>query len=70
MRSRNARQTYRIRRVDRTYPSVLVVDDLMGSGATLNEIARKIKDAGIADKVYGVCIVGINTKKLVVERKV
>ncbi len=35
-----------------------LIDDAVGSGATLQETARKIKDRGIAKKVYGVALVG------------
>ena len=67
-RIENAKETYVVRSTDRTYKKILVVDDLVGSGATLNEIALKCKEKQIADEVYGLCLVGINTKKLMVVR--
>ena len=65
----NARSTYRVKRTLDQYRRVLLVDDIVGSGATLNEIARQCKEKKIAEAVYGLCLVGINTKKLVVVRK-
>lgn len=41
-----------------TYNHVLLIDDAVGSGATLNEIAGKIKRKGIAKKITGVAVVG------------
>jgi len=40
------------------YESILLIDDAVGSGATLNEIAKKIKDKQIAKKVIGLAITG------------
>jgi len=40
------------------YKNVLLVDDAVGSGATMNEVARQIKDKKIAKKVVGVAITG------------
>ena len=65
----NARNTYRVTRSGKVYEKLLLVDDLVGSGATVNEIARKFKEAGIAKEVHCLCLVGINSKKLVVVRK-
>ena len=46
--------------VDRNgvYKNVLVIDDAVGSGATLHEIAVKMKNQGTAKKVIGLSIVG------------
>lgn len=38
--------------------NVLLIDDAVGSGATLNQIAGKIKNKQLAEKVIGVAIVG------------
>ena len=65
----NARNTYKVVRSGKSYKKLLLVDDLVGSGATVNEIARKFKEGGIAKEVHCVCLVGINSKKLVVVRK-
>ncbi len=40
------------------YKNVLLVDDAVGSGATMNETARQIKDKKIAKKVVGIAITG------------
>jgi predicted amidophosphoribosyltransferase len=40
------------------YNKVLLIDDAVGSGATLNEIAKKIKDLKIAKEVIGLAITG------------
>ena len=38
--------------------TVLLIDDAVGSGATLNETAKKIKEKGLAKKVIGLAFVG------------
>lgn len=40
------------------YENVLLIDDAVGSGATLNETARKLKERGAAKKVFGLAITG------------
>ncbi|HQB50671.1 MAG TPA: HTH domain-containing protein [bacterium] len=40
------------------FDSILLIDDAVGSGATLNEIAKKIKEKGVAKKVIGLAITG------------
>ena len=40
------------------YKRILLIDDAVGSGATMNEIANKIKDKGIAKQVFGLAITG------------
>lgn len=40
------------------YNHLLLIDDAVGSGATLNQVAGKIKQKGIAKKVSGLAIVG------------
>jgi predicted amidophosphoribosyltransferase len=37
---------------------VLLIDDAVGSGATLNQIAEKIKIKSISKSVYGLAVVG------------
>jgi DNA-binding Lrp family transcriptional regulator len=56
-RIENARQTFVILESSH-FGTVLLIDDAVGSGATLNEIARKIKDKKIAKKVIGLAITG------------
>ena len=41
-----------------SYQNVLLIDDAVGSGATLNETASQIKEKGIAKKVIGLSITG------------
>src|SRR3990167_8431642 len=40
------------------YKTVLLIDDALGSGATLNESAQKIKNQKVADTVIGLAITG------------
>ncbi|MEK7175243.1 MAG: phosphoribosyltransferase family protein [Patescibacteria group bacterium] len=40
------------------YKTILLVDDALGSGATLNETAQKIKNQGVAKKIIGLAITG------------
>ena len=41
------------------YGNILLIDDAVGSGATLNETARKIKSKGlISGKIIGLAITG------------
>jgi hypothetical protein len=56
-RIRNAENTFAI--TDRrTYDHIILIDDAVGSGATLNEVAGKIKSKGVARKITGLAIVG------------
>src|SRR3989338_5187369 len=41
-----------------SYDSVVLIDDAVGSGATMNEIASKLKERGIAKAVTGLALVG------------
>lgn len=41
-----------------SYKNVLLIDDAVGSGSTLNQIAGKINNKQLAEKVIGVAIVG------------
>lgn len=41
-----------------SYNKVLILDDAIGSGATINEIALKIKASGLAKEFYGLAITG------------
>jgi hypothetical protein len=42
----------------RQFKNILLIDDAVGSGATINETAAKLKQKGIAQKVIGLAIVG------------
>lgn len=56
-RINNANSTFAIsERV--SYSHVLLIDDAVGSGATLNQIAKKLKDKKTAERVTGLAIVG------------
>lgn len=56
-RIENARSTI-IANDDREYGTILLIDDALGSGATMNETAQKIKKRGIAKTVIGLAITG------------
>ncbi len=68
-RIKNARETIFIDQITARYHHVLLIDDAVGSGATLNETAKKIKKMGIAQKVYGFAVVG-SIKKFEIIREV
>ncbi len=56
-RIRNAQNTFAV--VDnRQFNHVLLIDDAVGSGSTLNQIAEKIKNKQVAKKVTGIAVVG------------
>jgi predicted DNA-binding protein YlxM (UPF0122 family) len=56
-RIRNAENTFAV--VDnRKFKHVLLIDDAVGSGSTLNQIAEKIKNKQVAKKVTGIAVVG------------
>ena len=54
----NARGSIYIKDESRHYQNILLIDDAVDSGATLNETATKLKQSGVANKVIGVAIVG------------
>jgi DNA-binding Lrp family transcriptional regulator len=41
-----------------SYKNVLLIDDAIGSGATLNQVACKVKKNNVAQKIYGFAITG------------
>ena len=43
---------------NRSFGNVLLLDDAVGSGATLNQVACKLKNSGVAKKVFGFSITG------------
>jgi biotin operon repressor len=53
----NARNTFIIPN-QKAYKKILILDDAVGSGATINEIALKIKEKNLADEVIGLAITG------------
>ncbi len=56
-RIKNAENTFAVSETVK-YKHVLLIDDAVGSGSTLNQIAGKIKQKGVAKKVSGLAIVG------------
>jgi predicted amidophosphoribosyltransferase len=55
----NAQSTIAINPNQNINGNVLILDDAVGSGATLNETARKIKNISMQKiKVYGYAVVG------------
>jgi phosphoribosylpyrophosphate synthetase len=56
-RINNAENTFAVTETVK-YQHVLLIDDAVGSGSTLNQIAGKIKQKGIAKKITGLAIVG------------
>ncbi|MBM3209339.1 MarR family transcriptional regulator [Candidatus Shapirobacteria bacterium] len=57
-RIENARRTIFIKDASVKYNRVLLIDDAVGSGASLNETAKKLKEEGITRRVIGFAIVG------------
>jgi predicted transcriptional regulator/adenine/guanine phosphoribosyltransferase-like PRPP-binding protein len=53
----NAKKTIAVNNSN-NYENVLLIDDVTGSGATLNETAQKLIEKGIAKNVYGFTITG------------
>jgi predicted amidophosphoribosyltransferase len=56
-RINNANKTFTIPELN-SYNKVLLIDDAVGSGATLNQIARKIKEKRIAKHIDAIALVG------------
>jgi len=57
-RIENARATIVYKKDDKFYNKILLIDDALGSGATLNEVAKKIKTEKGAKKIIGLALVG------------
>jgi hypothetical protein len=56
-RINNAENTFVVRG-NVSYNNVLLIDDAIGSGSTLNQIAGKIKNKKLANKIIGLAVVG------------
>lgn len=56
-RIKNASETMMVKEMSLKYKKVILIDDAVGSGATLNEAGKKLKERGV-QKVYGLAIVG------------
>lgn len=57
-RIENAQKTIHLKNISERYTTILLIDDAVGSGATMNEVAKKIKGIGMAKKVIGFAVVG------------
>lgn len=57
-RIKNARETIFVEGLSAKYNRVFLIDDAVGSGATFNETAKKLKQMGLAKQVYGFAVVG------------
>lgn len=53
----NAKNTFYVP-TQKKYEHILIIDDAIGSGATINEIALKLKDKKVAKKITGLAITG------------
>ena len=67
-RLENADRTFYVRPMKESYNKVLLIDDFVGSGATLNQIAKKLIQQGVAKKVWGIGIVGVRKGFKVVKK--
>ena len=67
-RLENADRTFYVRPMKESYDTVLLIDDFIGSGATLNQIAKKLIQQGVAKKVWGIGIVGVRKGFKVVKK--
>jgi hypothetical protein len=56
-RIRNAENTFAVTD-SRSFNHVVLIDDAVGSGSTLNQIAAKLKQKAVAQKITGLAIVG------------
>ena len=45
-------------KVNKPYKKILLIDDFTGSGSTLNQVAKKCKEQGVAEKVIGLTLTG------------
>lgn len=57
-RIENAQGTIFIKDAFKRYEKLLLIDDAVGSGASLNETAKKLKEEKVAKTVIGFAIVG------------
>lgn len=54
----NAKGSIFLKDETKKYKTILLIDDAIGSGATMNETAKKIKQTGMAKTVIGLAVVG------------
>jgi Winged helix-turn-helix DNA-binding len=57
-RIKNAENTIFLSSPQKSYDTVLLIDDFVGSGATLNIMAKKLKQGGYAKKVLAISLLG------------
>lgn len=57
-RIKNARESIYIKNDRVGYRNVLLIDDAVGSGASMNEVAKKLVEQDVAERVYGFALVG------------
>ncbi|MBU1085215.1 MAG: hypothetical protein ABIJ43_02005 [Candidatus Beckwithbacteria bacterium] len=61
-RIENARETIiideRKQKTKKNYKTVLIIDDATGSGASMNEVAKKLKQKEMVEKVIGFSLIG------------
>ena len=57
-RIRNADATFTVPPTEKRCNRLLLIDDMVGSGATLNSVAKKITEQGIAKEIYGIAMIG------------
>jgi orotate phosphoribosyltransferase-like protein len=57
-RIKNARETIFIKNQRIDFENILLINDAVGSGATLNETAKKLKIHKSVKKIYGFAVVG------------
>ena len=67
-RLENANRTLYISPTEGPYETVLLIDDLIGSCATINQVAKKFVTSGIAKNVHGIGIIGIKSGFEVVKK--
>ena len=56
-RIRNAENTFAVTE-QRAFKHLVLIDDAVGSGATMNQLAGKIKNKQVAEKITGLAVVG------------
>ncbi|MDO8575549.1 MAG: hypothetical protein Q7R78_02515 [bacterium] len=56
-RIENAKRTIMVDE-EKKFKTVLLIDDALGSGATINETAKKIKNQQLAETIIGLAITG------------
>ena len=53
----NARNTFIVPK-QKSYSKILIIDDAIGSGATMNEISLKVKAQNLAEHIVGIALTG------------